>query len=1569
MKLQSKIGLTIIFGIFLIIAILITPFIQSKELTLTNEINETTIFTKLIKSEADLTGGYAEWVTYFPDSQVDMLTAQKKKYKNVFNVKFIGGKNPHNITSWKLFVKEIASKQVPTYNRVWINKTCIYDKRYFCFFKETCNLTKEQTDMLGKEYDCSYWNTTQNGTRTVYYDVLIPIKDYEFEPMTKYNIILKAEWSPSFGDHQTDWIPEITLDGTITKDAKTYKLSRDEWAWWNTSWSYCRNITMPASKISSDLSDFPMMLKLNSSRIDYSNTQNSGEDIRIVNAPCNQGGSTVPHEIEEWNESGDSFVWFKVSSLSSTTDTVYSYYYGNAGVADSQNSTGLWNDYVGVWHMTETNAIDSKYNHNGTASGNVAQTTGQISTANDFDGASDYILLGEGGGDFDFGTEDFSISLWIKSTDTNIGYLIGKWDSNGATHAYFIDVNEQDEVCFEFKDGTNSYFAKTTTDVTDGTWHLISGVREGTDIKLYVDKNLEITVAIGSGKDADNDIDLILGMLSGFSTWSYDGIEDEVRLYNSSYSFAWVNATYDSETDNIITYGSEETPAGNSAPTVTLVSPVDNYNTSDTTPDFTFTPTDDSDSNVSCQLFINGTGYGINSTTWNNTQTTITANATLSDGSHYWYINCTDSDSTVGQSETRSITIDTTAPTISFSSNSTTLGNHAQDYIYFCVDIIESSIDTVGYSFDGTNSTTWDANYCKNKTGLSDGDYVVYLWANDTTSHYSQTSSRTISLDTIKPNIVMTSPQNISYTTSSISLNYWTSETMDWVGYSLNGASNVTITGNTTITATQGSNSIYICGNDSANNMNCTETVYFSVDSINPTVVIYAPTGQYNDTAAIPINFTATDTNLDSCWYNYNGTDTILPSCANTTISVPNGTYTMYVYANDTFGNQGSDSSVFESGWNEIAIVEPNPPTFDTEPQSPIEGDILDITNITAWTNQSIEYSYGDYYYKVPAYTIRNYTKLWMKLTLGSPCALYNYSIWNFDTNSWENKVTGGGGSCIFNPTDYTFLMDINSSHINGSGYLRLSDNETPEGAINVSLEFTPDDFDYRFIDTNGSTIQDWSNISYINISYGMASHIINVSARAKEDSILSDVSTTQIKITNINITNPENGDIIIGSSIPFTFNLTAQDEILCYEYIDSTQYNLSYITEGIQNNTRSVTTYDNHTYTVSCVSNSNSSLTYNESINFTNHYANWSFTLYNEDYWNKIFDSTGANITLTIYCSEDDNTYIYDFNDSYTDYIPIECNVDYVQINVNYNESGYTRSLVPEGAITSNVSIYLADAFAYTILKTPFFMSDYNYYNSLITFYKQSNGTEYTITEGYFDIVHRFYASLKQDNNYYIRITKGSQVRELTYYFAADSSQQDISISTINLQPNSGLTLISGNLNLYGEFIDNTTLQLHYEDKLNDTEDITITIYEGLNETPVYNNTFTGLSDFLVNINGLNKSKRYSVAYSINHGTLGNSPVKGVFGIGDFSLFDLGLNSWLYMIFSFTILVMTSLLIIPKTRLFGYISLLGEMGVLTYIGWAFAYFTPTVAMTLGSIEVVLLALGIAYDLRRGSGE
>ncbi len=112
---------------------------------------------------------------------------------------------------------------------------------------------------------------------------------------------------------------------------------------------------------------------------------------------------------------------------------------------------------------------------------------------------------------------------------------------------------------------------------------------------------------------------------------------------------------------------------------------------------------------------------------------------------------------------------------------------------------------------------------------LSDGTYSYYAWANDTYGNFNLTASRTIRIDTAPPSAVIMWPQNKTYYHDTLSLNLSVNGGASWIGYSLDGAFNVTTTGSTVLPSlSKGQHNVTVYANDTAGNMG-SSTVWFTI--------------------------------------------------------------------------------------------------------------------------------------------------------------------------------------------------------------------------------------------------------------------------------------------------------------------------------------------------------------------------------------------------------------------------------------------------------------------------------------------------------------------------------------------------------------------------------------------------------------------------------------------------------------------------------------------------------------------------------------------------------------------
>ena len=207
---------------------------------------------------------------------------------------------------------------------------------------------------------------------------------------------------------------------------------------------------------------------------------------------------------------------------------------------------------------------------------------------------------------------------------------------------------------------------------------------------------------------------------------------------------------------------------------------------------------------------------------------------TLTNGSHNITVYARDLAGNTGASEIIHFTVDTQPPNIVLLSPQTQIYNSTEIPLTFTAN---ERVKWVGYSVDGQASVTVSGNHTL--MGLSDGIHSIVVSARDLAGNIGSSSIEHFTVDTSPPSISLLSPQNQTYYTADLLLNFTLNETASWIGHSLDGQETVTITGNTTLTdVPYGSHTITVYAADSAGNMGSSETIYFIVPEPFPTMWI-----------------------------------------------------------------------------------------------------------------------------------------------------------------------------------------------------------------------------------------------------------------------------------------------------------------------------------------------------------------------------------------------------------------------------------------------------------------------------------------------------------------------------------------------------------------------------------------------------------------------------------------------------------------------------------------------------------------------------------------------------------
>ena len=365
-------------------------------------------------------------------------------------------------------------------------------------------------------------------------------------------------------------------------------------------------ITIDRSKLptgcGATLSNYPLLFSVTDLDLSTASgqvTDADGDDILfraldddtcggVGTAPC-----TLDHEMESYNATTGAVVaWVRLPSVktadpANTADTKIYVYYGNGDIADSiEDINAVWDaNYMGVWHLDESPAngvaghddsTGNAGNNDGTpqnfgGTGSDISATGQISGADEFDGADDYVDLG--GNSSLNPTSAFTVSAWFNGVSNDLRAPIF---TSGFSHTNNIGIRLEG-----FYDPTNKITRATvgngttlTTTVSnvvtpENTWTHVAATFDGTTIKLYINGVKQTDE--DTGGVAYNTNNAAIGSNVPSSVQDFDGIIDEVRMSDMARGVCWITGNYNNQkwpdkndhgASGFFTLGTEESNAG-----------------------------------------------------------------------------------------------------------------------------------------------------------------------------------------------------------------------------------------------------------------------------------------------------------------------------------------------------------------------------------------------------------------------------------------------------------------------------------------------------------------------------------------------------------------------------------------------------------------------------------------------------------------------------------------------------------------------------------------------------------------------------------------------------------------------------------------------------------------------------------------------------------------------------------------------------------------------------------------------------------------------------------------------
>jgi len=320
-------------------------------------------------------------------------------------------------------------------------------------------------------------------------------------------------------------------------------------------WKARMKITFSGYTGTETLTNFPALVVLNEGTPDFYYdhfASPQGLDLRFSDAT---GVKELNYETEHWDTSGDSFVWVQVPELVSSNTFIWAYWANPAATyAPAYTTNGAtWTEgFAGVWHMTETDVIDSTPNsRDGMAAGAPTVQTGNIGDAVNFaEGNGDEVTITGYKGIT--GTNARTMSAWIKTTDIDAAIMSWGTDASGQKWIFRtqsgngpVDGNLRVEVNGGYDVGTNV--------VADGQWHHVvaafpeDGTPNPEDMLFYVDGEFDPSSAVNSNVAINTASGFDVRIGQDHSNRRFNGLIDEARICPGVRSADWIRACYSNQ--------------------------------------------------------------------------------------------------------------------------------------------------------------------------------------------------------------------------------------------------------------------------------------------------------------------------------------------------------------------------------------------------------------------------------------------------------------------------------------------------------------------------------------------------------------------------------------------------------------------------------------------------------------------------------------------------------------------------------------------------------------------------------------------------------------------------------------------------------------------------------------------------------------------------------------------------------------------------------------------------------------------------------------------------------------
>ncbi len=468
------------------------------------------------------------------------------------------------------------------------------------------------------------------------------------------------------------------------------------------------------------------------------------------------------------------------------------------------------------------------------------------------------------------------------------------------------------------------------------------------------------------------------------------------------------------------------------------------------------TPSDNTTSNLS-YLFINITSSeNLHSAVleWNGTNISMSGSGknwyknitNLSDGVYYYRVYGGDFAGNWNSTDLRKIAIslpvDKTPPAITLISPASRIYTSKTISLKVYAD---EQISAWWYSLNNGVNTSFTPN---TTITASEGANHLIVYASDTSGNVNKTEVY-FTVDTTPPEITIISPENKTYGRNSVEINVSATDINgidSVIAEVMTTPVNITLTQNgsyytgSVSNLSDGQHYMRIYASDTSGNINSTQLVYFSIDTIPPHITIYSPQNRTYNISSLSLNLSSSE-NISTWWYSLdNGANvSFIPNTTLSNLSI--GMHEIKVYASDTWGN--TDFTVVVFTVNTTVYSDTTKPSMSFVSPTPVNNSVqnsrLIYVNITA--DEPLDSTWLEIWNSTFSgnYTLNGSGKSWYINFTNLQQGTYYYRVWGNDTSNNTNSTEIRTLTIDITSPSITLLSPLNTAHFDSSGGVNIS--------------------------------------------------------------------------------------------------------------------------------------------------------------------------------------------------------------------------------------------------------------------------------------------------------------------------------------------------------------------------------------------------------------------------------------------------------------------------------------------------------------------------------------------------